>query len=280
MWLTGAAMVLGIMLGVMGVMLWQQQQNSGSIEALKQALTAQQQQFEECKGNNTTTNPRCQKPVTGDAEVVAKQGARGERGATGATGTTGPAGRPPTQAEIQKAVNSFCASGICKGKDGKPGTSPTPAQVAAAVAAFCNANGECQGPAGEPGKPGATGSPGPAGKDGQNGTDGQPGADGKDGERGPGPTTEQIDLAVSSYCGGETKPCMGPPGPTGPGGTDGTDGRGIDGQRCNEATQQFEFNYTGSEEWVPVEGSDCVAAIIDPPSTTPEASARTTTGRK
>lgn len=65
-----------------------------------------------------------------------------------------------------------------RGEQGAPGTpgargpAPTAAELAAAVADYCAANGDCRGPAGAAGAPGATGptgasgAPGPAGETG------------------------------------------------------------------------------------------------------------------
>lgn len=135
-------------------------------------------------------------------------------------GLPGINGRPPTFAEISAAVQAYCSTGRCDGR------SPSVTQVAQAVASFCNARGQCKGSKGDAGE---------AGTNGTNGVDGTNGADGKDGSpgaQGPGPSDDQIQSAVETYC--TNAPCAkgdkgdkgdtgetgatGPPGPLCPDG--------------------------------------------------------------
>lgn len=90
------------------------------------------------------------------------------------------AGRPPTDAEVDAAVQRVCAAIGCRGEDGRPGDAAAPPsddQVRSAVAAWCAVGdrclvgqdavqdavqaycetlpaGSCQGPQGEAGTPG------------------------------------------------------------------------------------------------------------------------------
>lgn len=87
-----------------------------------------------------------------------------EPGARGPAGDTGPAGRPPTDAEVQAAVERFCAAvGGCQGSDGVDGTPGAPG--ANGVDGVNGANGAdgAPGPAGPQGEPGPVGPQGPAG---------------------------------------------------------------------------------------------------------------------
>lgn len=100
-----------------------------------------------------------------------------------------------------------------------------------------------RGPAGPPGSDGADGQDGVgvSGADGTDGADGADGTDGKDG--GPGPKGEQ--------------------GDPGKNGNDGKDGRGIQTMTCDPESEQYVVTYTdGTSE--PVQGSDCVADLLDP----------------
>lgn len=100
------------------------------------------------------------------------------------------------------------------------------------------------GPQGERGEPGLSiigpigpigpiGLPGPSvqGPQGEQGIQGEQGLPGEQGEQG----------------------IQGEPG------TNGTPGRDRE-IRCNTETQQFESRLVGDEEWIPMEGSDCVAS--------------------
>lgn len=104
-------------------------------------------------------------------------------------GPQGEQGRPPTPSEISLAVESYCSSGRCDGKN------PTAAQVAKAVTVYCNDRDNCRGVPGEQGTPGDPGAEGP---------------------QGPGPTNAQVAQAVADYCAsGACKGAQGDPGPTG-----------------------------------------------------------------
>lgn len=72
-------------------------------------------------------------------------------------------GLPPTQAQVALAVQEYCSSGVCDGKN------PTPSQVASAVSSYCSEN-NCRG---------------------------ENGSDGSDGQNA---TPEQIMVAVANYC--------------------------------------------------------------------------------
>lgn len=138
-----------------------------------------------------------ERPVVDPDEVPGIAGPPGPEGPQGPQGVRGRQGRPPTDAEVRKAVNAFCARSEhrCRGKN------PTPTEVARAVARYCNANGECRGPIGIPGTPGEPGAPG------------QPGPSGPPGPVGPPPTAEQVANVVESYCNSRNN-CQGPPGVT------------------------------------------------------------------
>jgi hypothetical protein len=69
-------------------------------------------------------------------------------------------GRPPTTEEIVSAVVAVCtATGGCNGRDGRDAPPPTGAQIQAAVASYCS-DGRCRGPRGEPGQDGVDGADG------------------------------------------------------------------------------------------------------------------------
>lgn len=104
-------------------------------------------------GQNLTRRGLC-----GKAKEIIQEPVQGKQGEPGKQGP------PPSDAQVQRAVDAFCANGRCNGK------SPTMQQVALAVAAYCNARGQCTPP-----KP----------------------KDGKDGENA---TSAQVAAAVASFC--------------------------------------------------------------------------------
>jgi hypothetical protein len=126
------------------------------------------------------------KEVIKEPTVVPEKGDQGDKGEKG---------DPPSDEQVQRAVDAWCSNGRCNGK------SPTPQQVAAAVAAYCNARGQCTPP-----KP----------------------KDGAKGEPGENATSEQIAAAVASFCAGDN--CDGDDGKDGKdgeNGTNGTNGRSV-----------------------------------------------------
>lgn len=195
------------------------------------------------QGADVSTPEQVADQVTGAQPTPA--GPQGERGEAGPVGPAGPPG-VVLQTDVENAVASYCASGICRGPTGATGEAgaagasappPTDAQVAQAVAAYCS-TGACTGPpgpAGSTGSTGNTGAEGPAGNNGSNGdtgatgAQGDPGPPGVQGEpgppgaTGPGPTPEQISAAVAEFCANNA--CStGPAGPPGPAGGAGPSG--------------------------------------------------------
>lgn len=97
-------------------------------------------------------------------------------------------GRPPTDAELDAAVERYCAEDTCDGEDGSDGAKgdvgdtgpqgpgPTPDQIRIALEAYCAAQpgGSCEGATGERGEKGDAGAdstvPGPKGDIGPQGT--------------------------------------------------------------------------------------------------------------
>ncbi len=86
-------------------------------------------------------------------------------------------GRPPTDAEIDAAVERYCAADTCDGEDGtdgvdgvdgvdgtngEPGPPPTTEQIGIALAAYCanQPGGSCEGATGEDGSDGEDGTDG------------------------------------------------------------------------------------------------------------------------
>lgn len=136
--------------------------------------------------------------VKGPQGTAGSPGTPGNRGPQGPVGPEGLIGPPPSSAQVQLAVASYCSSGVCAGHG------PSASQVATAVHLYCNAQGQCQGP------------PGTAGTDGTQGAKGDPGAPGADG---PPPTPEAVQSAVADYCGNHNN-CQGPQGDPGTNGRD------------------------------------------------------------
>jgi predicted transcriptional regulator len=153
-------------------------------------------------------------------------------------GPPGPPGPAPSAAQVQAAVDAFCAGGRCDGRN------PTASQVASAVAVYCDNRAECRGPAGVDGRDGAPGEDGAPGSD---------GADGVDGRDAPPPTQAQVDRAVADYCDARGG-CRGPKGDTGdrgPAGADGSNGRGVTSVSCSGPPTTFTFTYSdGASETV------------------------------
>lgn len=126
----------------------------------------------------------------------------------GPSGPQGEPGRPPTTAEVRRAVAAYLTT-----NPPRPGRAPTEAEIAAAVAAFCAA-GACEGEVGPAGSTGPVGPPGPQGETGAQGPVGE------QGPQGPGPTDEQLAAAVADFCADGR--CVGEPGPQGEPGDDST----------------------------------------------------------
>ena len=138
---------------------------------------------EACAAGGVVGKNLTQRGLCGKAKEIIQEPIQGKQGETGKQGP------PPSDAQVQRAVDAYCANGRCNGK------SPTPQQVASAVAAYCNARGQCTPP-----KP----------------------KDGKDGENA---TSAQVAAAVASYCANDA--CDGKDGTDGSNGTNGKDGRGV-----------------------------------------------------
>lgn len=134
----------------------QAQAGQAAEQAAKKDLATQVD--EACAAGGVVAKNLTQRGLCGRAKEIIQEPVRGERGEPGP---------PPTDAQVQRAVDAYCASGRCNGK------SPTVQQVAAAVAAYCNARGQCTPP-----KP----------------------KDGKPGEPGKNATSEQVAAAVASFC--------------------------------------------------------------------------------
>jgi hypothetical protein len=163
-----------------------QQYNDGKNDQIEektqqaaQGKSLAQQVQDACRDNSKDTADLGQLCSTANDVVRQVTGPAGDPGPTGATGASGPG---PSSTQVARAVASYCAGGVCDGKD------VTASQVSAAVAQYCNANGECKGPVGQ------------AGADGSTGQAGQDGAKGEPGDPGPPPSDEQITTAVQSYC--------------------------------------------------------------------------------
>jgi hypothetical protein len=139
-----------------------------------------------------------------------------EQGEPGKKGDKGDPAPPITDAQILRAVNTYCANGRCDAK------SPTPQQVAAAVTTYCNARAECTPP-----KP----------------ADGEDGEDGTDGENA---TAAQVATAVADFCSQDSLPCKSDtPGPAGANGTNGTNGtNGAKGDSVQATTQTTDDGVT------------------------------------
>jgi hypothetical protein len=154
------------------------------VDTLAQTNDAQRQQFITCQ-QLPKTDPRCKTPVAPPATKIVEVPI-----------TITPEAIPPSDSQVQTAVNAYCANGRC-------GRGPTPQQVAAAVATYCNARGQCTP------KP-IVPSPGKDGKPGENATD------------------SQVATAVANYCNAEAQPCRSNiPGKDGKPGADGKNGRSI-----------------------------------------------------
>lgn len=142
-------------------------------------------------------------------------------------GAKGDPGPPPSDAQVARAVASYCISHTCRGASGQ---NATQAQVRNAIAMYCNARGECIGPEGTAGK---------------NGQDGQ---NGKDGAQGPPPSAQQVADAVKEYCSTRNE-CQGPAG------ANGAPGRGIQTVACTQGSASFTITYTdGTTETVECPG--------------------------
>jgi hypothetical protein len=139
-------------------------------------------------------------------------------------------------------------------------------------------------------KDGAPGVAGPPGSDGQDGLDGADGSNGQDGRtvRGPrgfiGPVGPNGAPGSDGQDGSDGASVVGPPGPAGPpgatgetgskgdtgaagsdgkDGADGEPGRGVRSVDCDPDTQQFVVTFSDDTTQV-VDGSDCVASLLDP----------------
>jgi hypothetical protein len=108
------------------------------------------------------------------------------------------------------------------------------------------------------------------------GIKGEKGEKGDDGDRGPQGLPGVSIVGPQGITGLPGLSIQGPPGPQGVTGKQGIQGEpGPQGEvgnpgapgpagrnreiRCNTETQQFESRLEGDEEWLPMEGSDCVA---------------------
>lgn len=217
----------------------------------RDAISGEAQQLVECVNDPATILDDCDDQADEVERTIEEEdadpGPAGPAGPAGDDGTDGAPGPAPTDLQVDLAVRSYCANGRCDGADGR---SVTPAQVATAVADYCTSNGECRGPSGADGADGV----------------GQDGTDGQDGAQGPPPSVEQVAAAVASYC--TDGACAGPAGTDGTDGADGTNGRGIRFVTCDPDTEQFVVTFT-DDTVQSVDGSDCVAALLDPPAPQP-----------
>jgi len=143
----------------------------------------------------------------------------------GPAGAAGPAGPPPTLTEVEDAVTRYCTQVSC-------GIPPSAGQVAQAVSTFCNAHAQCSGPGGK------------TGRNGNNGLNGHNGSPGATGAEGPGPTSDQVAAAVSSFCAAHNQ-CQGPAGASGSRGASGATVTGPPGENgSNGADGQPPLSWT------------------------------------
>lgn len=166
-----------------------EQAQAGQVKEQEQKKDLATQVAEACAGGGVVAKNLTQRGLCGKAQQIIKEPIQGKQGEAGKEGKQGP---PPSDEQVQRAVDAFCANGRCNGK------SPTPQQVALAVAAYCNARGQCTPP-----KP----------------------KDGKDGEPGQNATSDQVAAAVASFCADDN--CDGEDGKDGKDGANGTNGRSV-----------------------------------------------------
>lgn len=228
---TAIIVVLLILFG--GVILWSSHRDR---TRLASDLNAAQTQQEDMKtGMDALTgqiealgrDPVVEVEETDNGPEVVEGSPRAESEAErGRRGVPGEPGDPPTDEQIEAAVEVYCETNGCRGPEGPE---PNALQVAAAVAAYCDDRGECQGPTGETGIAG---------------TDGATGADGESitGPRGPAPTDAQIAAAVESYCAARDG-CRGPAGADGEDGEDSTvpGPPGAPGPTCPNGADPIEW---------------------------------------
>jgi hypothetical protein len=168
----------------------------------------------------------------------------------------------PTAEELRIAVANYCSSHRCQGADGR---TPTPEDVARAVAEKC-ADGSCRGPQGPAGENA------PAITSDQLvvavatycstgvcvGQAGKDGTNGADGQPGAPPTAEQIAEAVANYC-TTTGACKGADSTVpGPPGPQGESGRGIASAYCGDDGRWLITYTDGATQ----DGGQCRSTII------------------
>jgi hypothetical protein len=159
--ITGMTLLIFVVLGVGAVLVINKQ--ADAIIALSTSLSAQNQQFDACKGKAANA-VGCSEKVSAEPAVIIKQvgaqGLPGSQGIQGVPGTNGTPGIPGPPGPI--------------GARGPGG--PTPACMLLPS--------KCVGQSGTDGKDGADGTNGTNGKDGIDGVDGTNGIDGKNGTDG------------------------------------------------------------------------------------------------
>lgn len=108
---------------------------------------------------------------TGPRGAQGPSGNIGPRGFMGEQGQTGDRGRGPTLRELVFALSVYCDRVSCRGPSGR---TPTQADIARAVASFCATRSNCSGPQGAQGPKGDKGDEGSPGNSGMPGSPVQP----------------------------------------------------------------------------------------------------------
>ena len=126
------------------------EENRERVRTLEQYVEAQRSQFEACKGKDTDETDGCEEPISPPADEIDTDE---EIPPTVIRETLSPA-------DLRTAVAAFCGdTGECEGE-------PTDAQLDRAVQTYCDARSGCQADPLQPAQPdpGPTGPAGPAGR--------------------------------------------------------------------------------------------------------------------
>jgi hypothetical protein len=166
--LISAGFLVFVLFGLYGY--WTLSSQNQAITTLSEALTAQRQQFENCR--NEEAKGECADPISPDPEALI-----GDAGPAGPIGPIGPEGPPGPQGP----KGDPGPQGI-PGVRGADGLLGAPGNTGATGAT--GARGET-GPAGAPGPAGPVGAPGPQGEVGPAGPAGPAGPQGPAGPAGP-----------------------------------------------------------------------------------------------
>jgi hypothetical protein len=191
----------GLAVALLAVLVWSVFASQDDADrAEKETRTLAQQVTVACRGGGPAAREldsigACQKAATAAAGVEPAE--------------PSPVYQVATDDQVRAAVSDYLR--INPPADGR---TPSTAEVEAAVTRVCQAIG-CQG---QPGVPGEPGEPGSDGVDGQDASDEQVAAEVADfcaSNNGCLPTAEEIQAAVTAYCGAVPSPCMGPAGAQG-----------------------------------------------------------------